>query len=93
MDRYELAIVLPGGFTPAKKKAALKKITDIIGALGGKVLDTDDWGKKDLAYPINKNTTGIYLILGIELSADGAKGLAPKLRLEEDIIRHLLIKK
>lgn len=93
MKTYELTLVLDGKASSAKKKASIEKVTKLIELLGGKVLKTDDWGVKPLAYEINKIATGIYLMLDVELPPEGAKSLNEKLRLEEDIIRYLLVTK
>lgn len=60
MNKYELTVVLPEKTTPAKKKSVKEKITKLINNLKGKVLETDDWGEKELAYPIKKSVTGVF---------------------------------
>ncbi len=90
--KYELITVLPGDTTPAKKKSATAKIEKIVNILEGKIDKVNDWGKKELAYPIKKNNSGVFLIFDLELSAKAAKELLSKLRIEEELIRHLLIK-
>jgi small subunit ribosomal protein S6 len=93
MNKYELTIVLDGKATAAKKKAAVEKIQKIITTFKGKVEKVDDWGKKELAYKIGKSDSGVFLLFSLELSGEGAKALPNKLKLEEEIIRYLLVKK
>ena len=93
MRNYELTVVLPGKATPAKKKTAQGKIEKIVTAAKGKVDKFDDWGERELAYPIAKNDTGNFLHFQLELEAEAVKGLDSKLNLEEGIIRYLLVKK
>jgi len=93
MKTYELVIVLEGKATPAKKKAEIANIEKLVKVFEGKVVKTEDWGIKELAYPIKKFTTGQFLIFSLELPLGAAKGLGNKLRLEEQIIRYLLIVK
>jgi small subunit ribosomal protein S6 len=93
MRKYELTIVIAGGTTPAKKKSIQGKIEEIVTAAKGKVSKVEDWGERDLAYPIAKKDTGIFLHFPLELESDLAKTLDSKLNLEEDIVRYLLIRK
>ncbi len=93
MNQYELAVVLPGETTAAKKKAFVEKIKKLITTLKGKVGKVEDWGKKDLALPIKKHTTGVYLFFPLELGGAAAAQIDGKLRMEEEIVRYLLIRK
>lgn len=93
MNTYELALVLPGKTTPAKKKKELENLEKLVKLLEGRVVSVEEWGIKDLAYPIQKNTTGLFLIFTLELEAKAAKELLLKLKLEEQYLRYLLIKK
>lgn len=90
--KYELALVLPGSTTAAQKKTTLETIEKMVKVGEGKILKTDDWGKIELAYEISGNDSGYFLIFSLELEADRAKAFLEKVRLEDGIIRHLLIK-
>ena len=93
MNQYELAVVLPGGVTAAKKKAARELIEKLVNVNQGKVNEVEDWGDTDLMYPIKKNETGTFLIFNLELEPAAAKALEPKLKVEDQFIRYLLVKK
>jgi small subunit ribosomal protein S6 len=93
MENYELTVVLPGKASANKKNKISKFIEDLLKTFEGKVKKTEDWGDIELAYLINKNSFGLFLYFEIELSPKLSKQLDDKLRLEEDIIRYLLIKK
>lgn len=90
---YELVVVLDGKATAAKKKTSIEKIEKFIKTLDGKVVDVLDWGVKDLAYPIKKIMSGAYTIFQVELPAAAARVVNEKLRLENDILRYLLMTK
>ena len=92
MQTYELTIVLAGTATEANKKAVIESINKMIKSGGGKINKTDDWGKKHLFYQIVKNEDGVFLHFLIELKAEGASEMDSKLRMEENIIRYLLVK-
>ncbi len=92
MRQYELTVVLPGGTTVAKKKAASENIEKIVTTFKGKTGKVADWGEKELAYKIRKNTSGIFLHFPLELEATSLSALDAKLKMEEDIIRYLLVR-
>lgn len=93
MRNYELTIVLPGKATAAKKKDVIERIEKMVTANGGSITKTDDWGKKDLAYDIKKNDSGVFVYFELEMPSQAAKAIKDKIRLEDDIIRYLLISK
>lgn len=92
MKNYELTIVLDGKATSAKKKAVQQKASDMVAAYKGKVGKVEDWGERQLAYKIGKSETGHYIFMPLEMETAGAKNLNDKLRLEEDLIRYLLVR-
>jgi len=92
MSKYELVIVLDGKATAAKKKAVETKVKKLVTVFKGEVEKVDDWGKKDLAYKIKKSNSGVFLLFTLELTAAAAKALPNKIRLEEEIIRYLLVR-
>ena len=57
MQNYELTVVLSGKATEAKKKSLKEKIENIVKNFDGKVTNSFDWGKKELAYDIAKSDT------------------------------------
>ena len=59
----------------------------------GSIKSSNEWGVKTLAYKIGKSTTGLYLFYELELDGKGTKALNDKLRIDNDLIRYLLIRK
>lgn len=92
MYTYDLTIVLDGKTTPAKKKSAIEKIEKLAATLEGKVGEAKDWGERELAYPIAKSETGLYLTFPVSLLGASAQKFNDKLRLEDGILRYLLIR-
>lgn len=92
MNTYELTVVLPGDTTPAKKKTASELIAKLVKVLDGKVVKEEDWGKKELAYPINKITSGVYVHYLVKLLPETVKQLENKLVLDDSILRHLIVR-
>jgi small subunit ribosomal protein S6 len=93
MENYELTLVLPAKTTAAKKKSAQELIEKLVKTLKGKMLKTDDWGELKLSYKISGNESGIFLHHWLELDKQAVKDINNKLRLEEGVIRYLLVRK
>jgi small subunit ribosomal protein S6 len=90
---YELVVVLGGDATSAKKKAFETSLEKLVGILEGKIVNVLDWGKKELAYAISGNSSGVFLIFDLELLPERVRALEDKMRLDEQVIRHLVISK
>jgi len=93
MNTYELTLILEGKASSAKKKSLVEKIEKLVKLNKGKILKKDDWGKKDFAYPIKKNDTGVYLFFEIELEPETANKISEKINIDDEILRHLIIRK
>ena len=88
MAKYELTIV----FSKDNSKTVTKTITDNIKASNAEVVSKDDWGVRPLAYMINKHTEAQYLHFILEMDETKAKQLEQKVKLEEQLLRYLLVK-
>ena len=93
MNDYELTMILDPDLTSENQKKILEKFKKLIEDGKGKISKKDDWGKKELAYPINKKKMGFYFFWEIKTSADGIRQTDKKLKTEEGIMRHLIIRK
>lgn len=92
--QYELAVVVSSEVKAEKRKDVIGKITKMIADVGGTpVGDTLELGLRDLAYPIQHQTSGWYAILDISVPGDTIKSIDMSLGREKDIIRHLLVRK
>lgn len=91
MTQYELALILHPDLEIDLEKP-VSKIEKFITELDGKIINRDDWGKRKLAYPINKQSFGIYYIYLIDLPASAVNRLEKNLNITDEVIRHLLVK-
>ncbi len=90
MQFYELTVILPSD--EAKSKSSVEKLEKTIKDSSGKVLEKTEWGRKNLSYPINKNTDGVYILYQLELEEERVGGFNRLLQNDESILRHLLVK-
>lgn len=91
MNEYELAVLLHPDLE-IDLDAPLKKIEDLVSKAGGKVLSRDDWGKRKLAYPINKQGFGIYVFYKLELPSTKVVSLEKNLQITDEVIRQLIVR-
>ena len=91
MNKYELAVVLSSAISDEERAAALEKVQDFISRDGGTVLDVDDWGKKKLAYEIQKMSEGYYSFIRFEAEPSVPAQVEENIRLMEQVLRFLCI--
>ena len=91
MVDYELTCI----FNPdlKDKQKLISKIEGWIKKIGGKIEKKEKWGSKDLVYRIKKFSRGFYVFWQLKAKADRINELFPKIKLEEDIIRYLLVRR
>lgn len=92
MNTYELTLLFAEDKEAKNKKAVTKLVTDYIAKKKGKIVKTDEWGVKPLAYPIRENKSGEYVHLVIELEPKNQPGLDKMLRLDEQMLRYLFVR-
>ncbi len=92
MTNYEVMIVIEPTLEEAKKEAVIEKVKAVIEA-DGEVAKVDVWGMKKLAYPIQKKNEGYYAVIEFKASPELPKELDRRLRISDDVIRHIIINK
>ena len=92
MNKYELAVVLSAKLEDDERAAALEKVKGYITRFGGTVADIDEWGKKKLAYEIQKMKEGYYYFIQFEGETTVPAELEERLRIEETVLRFLCVK-
>ena len=90
MNRYEIMYIIAAALDDEAKDAVMETVEGII-ADGGEVVKTDRIGLKKLAYPIRKKNEGYYVLVEFKAPADLPKELDRRLRISDDVVRHLII--
>lgn len=90
--RYELVYVVSPEVAEDGVNELHERITGIIGQLGGQVEKTDNWGRRRLAYEIGRHREGTYVIVLITGPAELVTELDRRLRVMEQLLRHLVIR-
>ncbi len=93
MRSYELVYIAHPELDESTLTNLEERITGWIDAAGGKINKVDRWGKRRLAYEIQKQTDGYYFIIDLEMPADACIVVERDLRLSEQILRFMIIAK
>lgn len=90
MRNYEVAYIADPELDESSLQALEVKVLDWIKDAGGKPGEIDRWGKRRLAYPINRKTDGHYVFILAELPPEGGQPIERELGLSEQIMRFLI---
>jgi small subunit ribosomal protein S6 len=91
LNLYELTLILASTLDEATQEAKMAKVQEILGAAGGHVEQVDKWGRRGLAYEIKGRRDGIYLFVRFRAPAKALPELDRILKLDEGILRHLVV--
>lgn len=92
MNEYELIYIVTPRRAPAEVEQVGQWLAAQVTSDGGEVLSTRTWGRRRMAYPINHNLDGTYVIARLSMPAATAVALEKALHIQEDVIRHMLIR-
>ena len=92
MNKYELAVVLNVKLEDEERAAAIEKITNYITRFGGTVTNIDEWGKKRLAYEIQKMKEGFFYFIQFDGDSTTPNELESRIRIMEPVIRYLCVR-
>jgi small subunit ribosomal protein S6 len=89
MNQYEVAVLYHPDLEIDLEKATAK-VEKIFTDNGGKVANTDNWGKRKLAYPIKKNESAVYVIYTVDMPGAGVQKVESTLNITDEVIRFLI---
>lgn len=87
MHQYELMVILDPEIDERTVAPSLDKFLNVIRNDGGTIENVDIWGKRRMAYEINKKAEGIYAVVNFTSSADATVELDRQLKLSEAVMR------
>lgn len=89
MNQYEIAVLYDPGLEIDLEKAS-SRVEKIFTDNGGKIVNTDNWGKRKLAYPIKKQESAIYVFYTVEMPGESVKKVESVLNITDEVIRFLI---
>ena len=93
MNKYELAVVISAKLEDDERTAALEQVTGYITRFGGAVTNIDEWGKKRLAYEIQKMKEGFYYFIKFDGDSTTPNELEAHIRIMEPVIRYVCVRR
>jgi len=91
VKEYELTVLIHPDLE-ADLETPLTKVRDIIKNAGGTIVREDNWGKKRLAYAINREDFAVYVYMDVELPADAPLKISNTYNITDEVLRYLLVK-
>jgi len=90
---YELGIVVSPEASEEQTKGILDRVTQVTQTNGGQVVKVHPWGRRRLAYPIDRHRDGLYFFLDLSLTPQTVLEIDRNLKVAEEVIRHLIVKR
>ena len=92
MPLYESVFIARQDVSSAQAEQLAADFSEIIVNMGGEIKNTEFWGLRSLAYKINKNRKGHYVLLHIEAPAEAITEMERLMRLSEDVLRYISLR-
>lgn len=91
MSKYELAVVLNAKIEDEERAKALEKVKGYVTRFGGTISDVDEWGKKKLAYDIQKMPEGYFYFIHFEAETTAPAEIENRIRIMDNVLRFLIV--
>ena len=92
MNKYELALVVNAKIEDEARVATVDKVKSIIEQFGGTITNVDDWGKKRLAYEVQKMKEGFYYFIQFDAESTAPIEIENRVRIMDNVIRFLCVR-
>ena len=92
MHRYETLFVLHPELPEAQVRETIDRVKRLIEGMSGQMGETQDWGMRDLAYPIRKQPRGTYVLVQYTARPDVVKELERTMKLADEILRFISVR-
>ena len=93
MSKYELALVVNAKIEDEAREAVVEKAKSYVARYGGTVTEVEEWGKKRLAYEVQKMREGFYYFIQFEADATCPAEVERHVRIMDHVLRSLIVKK
>ena len=91
MTKYELAVVVSANVDDEVRNATVEKCKALIERFGGQITNVDDWGKKKLAYEVQKMKEGFYYFIQFDAETSAPAEIESRVRIMDNVIRYLCV--
>ena len=92
MSKYELAVVVSAKIEDDERAAVVDKCKALIERFGGTVTNVDDWGKKRMAYEVQKMKDAFYYFIQFDAETYAPVEIENRIRIMDNVLRFLIVK-
>ncbi len=92
MNKYELAVVVSAKIEDDERIATIEKVKGYVERFGGTITNVDEWGKKRLAYDVQKMKDGFYYFIKFDAESTVPAEIENNIRIMENVIRFLCVR-
>lgn len=92
MNKYELTVVVNAKIEDDARVATVEKVKEYVARYGGTITNVDEWGKKRLAYEIQKMKEGFYYFIHFEAESTVPAEVEQRIRIMDNVLRYLCVK-
>ncbi|MEZ3428215.1 MAG: 30S ribosomal protein S6 [Lachnospiraceae bacterium] len=92
MNKYEMTVVVNAKIEDDERAAIIDKCKALVERFGGTITNVDEWGKKRLAYEIQKMKEAFYYFIQFEADSTAPAEIESRMRIMDNVIRYLIVK-
>ena len=92
MNKYELAVVVSAKIEDDERAEVLNKVKALIERFNGQITNVDEWGKKRLAYDVQKMKEAFYYFIQFDADSKTPAEIESRIRIMDHVIRYLCVK-
>lgn len=89
MAFYETIYIVRPDLSNEQVEVVIARVGELLATFGGKILQTELWGRRDLAYPVKKSTKGYYVFHVVEGGGNMVREVEDRLKINEDILKFM----
>ena len=92
MSKYELTVVVSAKIEDDERAAVIDKCKALVERFGGTITNVDEWGKKKLAYEVQKMKEAFYYFIQFDAEKTAPAEIESRIRIMDNVIRYLIVK-
>ena len=92
MNKYELCVVVSAKIEDDERAAVVDKCKALVERFGGTITGVDDWGKKKLAYEIQKMKEAFYYFIQFDAESTAPAEIESRMRIMDNVLRYLVVR-
>ena len=93
MSKYELAVVVSAKIEDDERAAVVEKAKALVERFGGQITNVDDWGKRRLAYEVQKMKEAFYYFIQFDAESSVPAEIESRIRIMDNVIRYLCVRR